>query len=93
MIDYTYVECTSAVVQALGHFRKIHPEHRAEEIRYTQKKKKVVKPDRWLIKRARVTLTQEQTCCIRATKHNRMGVTNITTMRLIMGHFNLCLRL
>ncbi|XP_051937890.1 lanosterol synthase isoform X2 [Hippocampus zosterae] len=35
MIDYTYVECTSAVMQALGHFRKIHPEHRAEEIRNT----------------------------------------------------------
>ncbi|XP_049585016.1 lanosterol synthase [Syngnathus scovelli] len=35
MIDYTYVECTSAVMQALGHFHKVHPEHRAEEIRKT----------------------------------------------------------
>jgi len=34
MIDYTYVECTSAVMQALKHFQKAHPEHRAEEIRY-----------------------------------------------------------
>uniref|UniRef100_A0A8D3CRH6 Terpene cyclase/mutase family member n=1 Tax=Scophthalmus maximus TaxID=52904 RepID=A0A8D3CRH6_SCOMX len=33
MIDYTYVECTSAVMQALWHFQKVHPEHRAEEIR------------------------------------------------------------
>uniref|UniRef100_A0A7N8Y4W2 Terpene cyclase/mutase family member n=1 Tax=Mastacembelus armatus TaxID=205130 RepID=A0A7N8Y4W2_9TELE len=35
MIDYTYVECTSAVMQALRHFQKAYPEHRAEEIRYT----------------------------------------------------------
>ncbi|XP_034042756.1 lanosterol synthase isoform X2 [Thalassophryne amazonica] len=35
MIDYTYVECTSAVMQALRHFQKVHPEHRAEEIRST----------------------------------------------------------
>lgn len=34
MIDYTYVECTSAVMQALRHFQKEYPEHRAEEIRY-----------------------------------------------------------
>uniref|UniRef100_A0A7N8XAF6 Terpene cyclase/mutase family member n=1 Tax=Mastacembelus armatus TaxID=205130 RepID=A0A7N8XAF6_9TELE len=33
MIDYTYVECTSAVMQALRHFQKAYPEHRAEEIR------------------------------------------------------------
>uniref|UniRef100_A0AAQ4PZ61 Terpene cyclase/mutase family member n=1 Tax=Gasterosteus aculeatus aculeatus TaxID=481459 RepID=A0AAQ4PZ61_GASAC len=33
MIDYTYVECTSAVMQALRHFQKEYPEHRAEEIR------------------------------------------------------------
>ncbi|KAM3862156.1 lanosterol synthase-like [Diretmus argenteus] len=32
MIDYTYVECTSAVMQALRHFQKVHPEHRADEI-------------------------------------------------------------
>ncbi|XP_061698443.1 lanosterol synthase isoform X2 [Syngnathoides biaculeatus] len=35
MIDYTYVECTSAVMQALSHFHTIHPEHRTEEIRTT----------------------------------------------------------
>lgn len=35
MIDYTYVECTSAVMQALKHFHSIYPEHRAEEIRTT----------------------------------------------------------
>ncbi|XP_047457491.1 lanosterol synthase-like [Mugil cephalus] len=35
MIDYTYVECTSAVMQALSHFHKVHPDHRAEEIRST----------------------------------------------------------
>ncbi|XP_068602497.1 lanosterol synthase [Brachionichthys hirsutus] len=35
MIDYTYVECTSAVMQALRHFQKAHPRHRAEEIRST----------------------------------------------------------
>lgn len=35
MIDYTYVECTSAVMQALRHFQKVYPQHRAEEIRYT----------------------------------------------------------
>uniref|UniRef100_A0A669CQH1 Terpene cyclase/mutase family member n=1 Tax=Oreochromis niloticus TaxID=8128 RepID=A0A669CQH1_ORENI len=34
MIDYTYVECTSAVMQALRHFQKVYPDHRAEEIRY-----------------------------------------------------------
>ncbi|XP_067301195.1 lanosterol synthase isoform X2 [Pseudorasbora parva] len=33
MIDYTYVECTSAVMQALKHFHSIYPEHRAGEIR------------------------------------------------------------
>uniref|UniRef100_A0A8C4I882 Terpene cyclase/mutase family member n=1 Tax=Dicentrarchus labrax TaxID=13489 RepID=A0A8C4I882_DICLA len=38
MIDYTYVECTSAVMQALRHFQKAYPQHRAEEIRYTTHK-------------------------------------------------------
>lgn len=33
MIDYTYVECTSAVMQALKHFHKQFPEHRPGEIR------------------------------------------------------------
>ena len=33
MIDYTYVECTSAVMQALKCFHKHFPEHRAAEIR------------------------------------------------------------
>uniref|UniRef100_A0A3Q1GPW3 Terpene cyclase/mutase family member n=1 Tax=Acanthochromis polyacanthus TaxID=80966 RepID=A0A3Q1GPW3_9TELE len=33
MIDYTYVECTSAVMQALRHFQKAYPDHRPEEMR------------------------------------------------------------
>lgn len=33
MIDYTYVECTSAVMQALKHFHEHCPDHRAAEIR------------------------------------------------------------
>lgn len=33
MIDYTYVECTSAIVQALKHFHNTFPEHRAREVR------------------------------------------------------------
>uniref|UniRef100_A0A8C0F8W5 Terpene cyclase/mutase family member n=1 Tax=Bubo bubo TaxID=30461 RepID=A0A8C0F8W5_BUBBB len=32
MIDYTYVECTSAVMQALRHFHDEFPEHRLVEI-------------------------------------------------------------
>ncbi|XP_050217053.1 cycloartenol synthase [Mercurialis annua] len=32
VIDYPYVECTSAAIQALTSFRKSHPEHRREEI-------------------------------------------------------------
>ncbi|KAF6120011.1 hypothetical protein HJG60_010346 [Phyllostomus discolor] len=35
MVDYTYVECTSAVVQALKYFHKQFPEHRPREIRET----------------------------------------------------------
>ncbi|XP_077393557.1 lanosterol synthase [Festucalex cinctus] len=35
MIDYTYVECTSAVMQALQHFHTIHPQHCTQEIRKT----------------------------------------------------------
>ncbi|XP_037254423.1 lanosterol synthase [Falco rusticolus] len=38
MIDYTYVECTSAVMQALRHFQSEFPEHRAPEIRETLQK-------------------------------------------------------
>lgn len=34
MVDYTYVECTSAVMQALRHFQKAHPHHRPAEIRW-----------------------------------------------------------
>ncbi|KAG2459011.1 GANP protein, partial [Polypterus senegalus] len=34
MIDYTYVECTSAVVQALRHFQEKFPQHRTQEIKY-----------------------------------------------------------
>ncbi|XP_067326008.1 lanosterol synthase isoform X2 [Anolis sagrei] len=33
MVDYTYVECTSAVMQALKHFHERFPEHRTLEIR------------------------------------------------------------
>ena len=32
MVDYTYVECTSAVMQALQHFSAQFPNHRREEI-------------------------------------------------------------
>ncbi|XP_028663091.1 lanosterol synthase isoform X1 [Erpetoichthys calabaricus] len=35
MIDYTYVECTSAVVQALRHFQEKLPQHRTQEIKST----------------------------------------------------------
>ncbi|XP_019573151.2 lanosterol synthase isoform X1 [Rhinolophus sinicus] len=35
MIDYPYVECTSAVMQALQHFHMQFPEHRPQEIRET----------------------------------------------------------
>uniref|UniRef100_A0A669B035 Terpene cyclase/mutase family member n=1 Tax=Oreochromis niloticus TaxID=8128 RepID=A0A669B035_ORENI len=50
MIDYTYVECTSAVMQALRHFQKVYPDHRAEEIRSTLREgleycRKVQRPD------------------------------------------------
>ncbi|XP_064371490.1 lanosterol synthase-like [Dromaius novaehollandiae] len=38
MIDYTYVECTSAVMQALRHFHEVFPEHRAPEMRETLQK-------------------------------------------------------
>ena len=34
MVDHTYVECTSAVMQALSHFTHQHPHHRADEIRW-----------------------------------------------------------
>ncbi|XP_067649211.1 lanosterol synthase-like [Haliotis asinina] len=34
MIDYTYVECTSAVMQALKHFTEKYPEYRADEIQF-----------------------------------------------------------
>lgn len=33
MLDYTYVECTSAVMQALKHFTDIYPDYREDEIR------------------------------------------------------------
>jgi squalene cyclase len=35
MIDYTYVECTSACVTALAAFQKRHPTHRTAEIKST----------------------------------------------------------
>ncbi|XP_041119674.1 lanosterol synthase [Polyodon spathula] len=38
MIDYTYVECTSAVMQALKHFHEEFPDHRTEEVRSTLQK-------------------------------------------------------
>ncbi|KAE8580644.1 hypothetical protein XENTR_v10024495 [Xenopus tropicalis] len=38
MIDYTYVECTSAVMQALKHFQARDPNYRAQEIRETLQK-------------------------------------------------------
>ena len=33
MIDYTYVECTSAVMQSLKHFADVNPQYKTEEIR------------------------------------------------------------
>ncbi|XP_055494164.1 lanosterol synthase [Leucoraja erinacea] len=38
MIDYTYVECTSAVMQALKHFQEKFSHHRASEIQDTLEK-------------------------------------------------------
>ncbi|XP_075139940.1 lanosterol synthase isoform X2 [Leptodactylus fuscus] len=35
MIDYTYVECTSAVMQALKHYHAWDPDYKADEIRET----------------------------------------------------------
>ncbi|XP_068090221.1 lanosterol synthase [Hyperolius riggenbachi] len=35
MIDYTYVECTSAVMQALKHYQAWDPDYKAQEIRNT----------------------------------------------------------
>ncbi|KAI5070087.1 hypothetical protein GOP47_0014430 [Adiantum capillus-veneris] len=32
VIDYQYVECTSAVIQALAAFKKLYPKHRTEEV-------------------------------------------------------------
>ncbi|KAL5178490.1 Cycloartenol synthase [Glycine soja] len=34
VIDYPYVECTSAAIQALASFRKLYPGHRREEIQH-----------------------------------------------------------
>uniref|UniRef100_A0A673YR50 Terpene cyclase/mutase family member n=1 Tax=Salmo trutta TaxID=8032 RepID=A0A673YR50_SALTR len=50
MIDYTYVECTSAVMQALRHFQHVYPEYRTEEIRSTLREgleycRRVQRPD------------------------------------------------
>ena len=33
MVDYTYIECTSAVMQALKHFSDKYPQYRGKEIR------------------------------------------------------------
>ncbi|XP_062114396.1 LOW QUALITY PROTEIN: cycloartenol synthase 2-like [Humulus lupulus] len=38
VIDYPYVECTSAAIQALTSFRKLYPGHRQEEIEHCIKK-------------------------------------------------------
>ncbi|KAL6013085.1 CRISPR-associated protein 1 [Asimina triloba] len=38
VIDYPYVECTSAAIQALAPFRKLYPGHRKEEIERCIKK-------------------------------------------------------
>ena len=34
MIDYTYVECTSAVIQSLKHYTDHFPSYRTAEIRH-----------------------------------------------------------
>ncbi|KAJ0984426.1 hypothetical protein J5N97_002782 [Dioscorea zingiberensis] len=50
VIDYPYVECTSAAIQALTSFKKLYPGHRREEIECCIKKavsfiEKIQKPD------------------------------------------------
>nr|AIW81530.1 cycloartenol synthase protein [Dioscorea composita] len=50
VIDYPYVECTSASIQALTSFKKLYPKHRREEIESCIKKavefiEKIQKPD------------------------------------------------
>lgn len=42
MIDYTYVECTSAAVQALKHFSDKYCHHRPKEIRLTAETSHVI---------------------------------------------------
>ena len=32
MVEYCYPECTTSVVTALSHFRKLYPDYRAQEI-------------------------------------------------------------
>ena len=34
MIDYTYIECTSAVIQALTHFTKSFPDFKPDILRF-----------------------------------------------------------
>ncbi|BBG92658.1 cycloartenol synthase 1 [Prunus dulcis] len=38
VIDYPYVECTSAAIQALASFKKLYPGHRSEEIEHCIKR-------------------------------------------------------
>ena len=33
MVDYPYVECTSAVIQSLRHFTEQYPDYRRDDIR------------------------------------------------------------
>ena len=34
MVEYSYIECTSAVIQGLSSFKKFYPNHRNKEIEY-----------------------------------------------------------
>lgn len=34
MVDYSYVECSGSCIKALLRFRKVDPNHRAQEIKY-----------------------------------------------------------
>ncbi|CAM9934198.1 unnamed protein product, partial [Discosporangium mesarthrocarpum] len=44
MIDYSYVECSSACLTALSAFKKVHPDHRGAEIaRATQRGRRFLK--------------------------------------------------
>lgn len=82
IVDYSYVECTSACVTALLAFSRQHPQHRAGDIKRALGRaeafiRRIQRPDGswWVALAAPFFVNYGIQCCLRHASHSHIGHT------------------